>query len=89
MTGAGFFIDQLGIQKCYRLPTFCSIFQADVFGMLEAAKELMIKQIYGKDISFYIDNMAATSSIGSYIASNRKLSRTVKKWCKHFADRTL
>lgn len=80
-TGAGFFCDQLNISKSFRLPELCSVYQSEVLAVKKAAEQLLIEQVSDRDISFYIDNQAAITSIGS-----RTIKSSLVRDCREVLD---
>lgn len=75
--GAGVFSDFGNIKLSYKLRDECTVFQAEVFGILKAAEQM--RDISGKDISFFIDSQAAMRAVGSY-----KIRSRIVKTCREF-----
>ena len=57
------FSNYSNIECSYSLNKSCTVFQAEVFGILKAAE--LMEGISNKDISIYADNQAAITAIGS------------------------
>lgn len=62
MTGCGIFSDDLGIYVSLRLPKTCAVFQAKVYLINVAAKEIsQFLLVFG--LLIYIDNLAAIKTL--------------------------
>lgn len=74
--GVGVFSTQ-STELSYKLGDDCTVFQAEVFGILKAAESM--KDVSGKDISIYIDSQAAIRAVGSFNIKSR-----IVKSCREF-----
>ncbi|XP_070854646.1 uncharacterized protein [Drosophila suzukii] len=61
--GGGIYSEQLNIRKSFRLPDHCSVFQAEVFAIIEALMLLNDANCQNKLINIYSDSQAAIRSI--------------------------
>jgi len=57
--GGGIYSEQLNIRKSFRLPDHCSVFQAEVFAIIEALMLLNDANCQNKLIIIYSDSQAA------------------------------
>lgn len=63
--GSGVFSDQLNINIAFRLPDYCSVFQAEVVAINEVIDWLRYNTISTTDIVIFTDSQAAIKSLGS------------------------
>lgn len=54
--GAGFYCQELNLQKSYKLPDYCSTTQAEFVGIQKAGESVLNLKISNRDISFYTDS---------------------------------
>lgn len=71
------FFSTQSTELSYKLGDDCTVFQAEVFGILKAAESM--KDVSGKDISIYIDSQAAIRAVGSFNIKSR-----IVKSCREF-----
>lgn len=76
-TGSGIFSETLGIQHSARLNNSCSIFQAELFAVCEAARLISMRPIFSSNITIYIDSQAAIKALG-----NRNIRSGVVSRCR-------
>ena len=81
--GTGGFSTNQNMAFCYKLNDLCTVFQAEVFGILMAADKM--KDISGKDISFFIDSQATIRAVGSYNIRS-KLVKSCREFLKKLAS---
>ena len=74
-TGIGIFCESLEIRRSVRLNNNCSIFQAEVFAVAEAARIISIMKIDRSAITIYIDSQAAIKAIASRNIRSKVVSR--------------
>lgn len=70
-TGSGVYCESLSIEKSFRLPDHCSVYQAELVAIRKAAEIVTMREISNRDISFYIDNQAAILTLGSNVIRSR------------------
>ncbi|WP_333765286.1 ribonuclease H family protein, partial [Streptomyces sp. IBSBF 2390] len=75
--GSGIFSEHYNTELSFRLNDDCSVFQAEVFGILKAAEAM--RDVSGSDISFYIDSQAAIRAVGS-----NNIRSSIVKLCRGF-----
>lgn len=64
-TGSGVFSEKLGINKSFGLPNYCSVFQAEIFAVTQAAKTVRNKGLAPCNLTFFVDSLAAIKAIES------------------------
>ncbi|XP_055840568.1 uncharacterized protein LOC129908227 [Episyrphus balteatus] len=70
--GSGIFSDNPPINKSLKLPDFCSVFQAEVFAVCEAANILSALNLKNKNIDIFIDShQAAIKAISSIVTKSK------------------
>jgi ribonuclease HI len=68
--GFGIFSSDIGINQSHRIPDYCSVFQAEVIALKQAAEILSVNGISGKDIHILTDSQAAVRALSSsYVKS--------------------
>ncbi|XP_070855359.1 uncharacterized protein [Drosophila suzukii] len=72
--GGGIYSEQLNIRKSFRLPDHCSVFQAEVFAIIEALMLLNDANCQNKLINIYSDSQAAIRSIISTNTNSHTIS---------------
>ena len=75
--GAGVYCEALEINHSYRINDDCSVFQAEVTAIIQAAEIIRESNIVGKTITAYIDSQAAVKALDSAVIRSR-LVRTCK-----------
>ena len=76
-TGCGVFCEKLDINYSARLYDACSIFQAEVFAVYEAARLISMRPIFTSDITIYIDSQATIKAL-----CNRNIRSKVVSRCR-------
>jgi hypothetical protein len=76
-TGAGVYSERLNLSCSYRLPDGCSVFQAEVLAICEAAKAITRRELPRSRIVLYSDSRAALGYMAARI-TNSKLENVVK-----------
>jgi len=61
--GAAFFSQELAAERCFRLPDKCSIFQAEIFAVKEAAKFANQEETVNRRVNIHIDSQAAIKAL--------------------------
>ena len=69
--GSGVYSEVLGIQKSYRLPNDCSVFQAEILAIKKAAELILGKEIPYNKVTLYVDSQAAIKALASYEVNSR------------------
>ncbi|XP_070854745.1 uncharacterized protein [Drosophila suzukii] len=72
--GGAIYSEQLNIRKSFRLPDHCSVFQAEVFAIIEALMLLNDANCQNKLINIYSDSQAAIRSIISTNTNSHTIS---------------
>ena len=70
-TGAGVYCKALGINHSFRIHDDCSVFQAEVTAIIQAAEIIRESNIVGKTITVYIDSQAAVKALDSAVIRSR------------------
>ena len=67
-SGYGYIIRGANImQKCYYNPgNLTTVYQAELIAIQEAAFTMLVQEVRGKTITFYVDNQAAIKTLGNY-----------------------
>ena len=63
--GCGIFSEDVGLNESFRLPNYCSVFQAEVLALKHAADELIKMNALGKSINILSDSQAAIRALSS------------------------
>jgi len=82
----GIYSEQLNIRKSFRLPDHCSVFQAEVFAIIEALMLLNGANCQNKLINIYSDSQAAIRSIIS-TNTNSHTKQTAANLCTRWLCR--
>jgi len=85
--GAGVYSEQLDIRKSFRLPDYCSLFQAEVHAIKEALTCLGNLSLQRGHLNIYIDSQAAIKSIYSTNTNSRTIAdcrRSLHEMANHF-----
>ena len=64
-------------EQSFRLPNYCTVFQAEIKAINEAAKRLTLDQNY-KYVRFFIDSQAAILALESRIITSKLVSETIR-----------
>ena len=87
-TGSGVFSEFFNIGVSFRLPDYCTVFQAEIYAVLKACEILGTLPFAGKDIAIYIDSQAAIKSLDAYhtksklVLQCKQLLLDIGKQCK-------
>ncbi|XP_037941860.1 uncharacterized protein LOC119674776 [Teleopsis dalmanni] len=71
--GAGIYCAELSIRMPFKLPNYCSVFQAEVFAVKKAAELVCRDETRNYCINFYVDSQAAIKAIKSYWSSSKNV----------------
>lgn len=74
-TGCGIFCEKLEISESIRLKNECTVFQAEVFAVAEAARLISMRALSKSDITIFIDSQAAIKAIESRNIRSEVVSR--------------
>ena len=72
-TGAGFFIPSTDVRQSFKLPPYCSVFQAEIEAIYQACRSL--NNCTQLQITFFTDSQAAIKALNKYSTT----SKTVQK----------
>ncbi|XP_044317430.1 uncharacterized protein LOC123038043 [Drosophila rhopaloa] len=72
--GGGIYSEQLEIRRSFRLPDHCSVFQAEVYAIMEALVCLRELNTQNRHINIYSDSQAAIKSIYSTNTNSRTIA---------------
>ena len=70
-TGAGVYSKRLDLSCSFRLPDECSVFQAEVLAISEAARAIALRELPGYGIVLYSDSRAALGALASRVTNSR------------------
>ncbi|KAH8274142.1 hypothetical protein KR044_011969, partial [Drosophila immigrans] len=64
-TGSGVFSEDLATKLSFRLPDWCSVFQAEIYAVWQATK--LVRTLGGspRDVSIYVDSQSAIKALAS------------------------
>lgn len=85
-TGAGVYSSYWGFSESYRLPDECSVFQAELTAVFQAALLVAVSDESNKDITIYTDSQAAIKALESPV-TNSKLVQLCKDKLKEISGR--
>ncbi|XP_017465837.1 PREDICTED: uncharacterized protein LOC108358852 [Rhagoletis zephyria] len=74
--GAGVYCAELDLRQPFKLPEYCSIFQAEVFAVGKAAEIASNAGNYIKNINIYVDSQAAIKAIISHRIASENVLRS-------------
>ena len=77
-TGAGIYSKDLGIRRSYRLPDYCSVFQAEIFATERAAALIRDITAQPQDITIFVDSQAALKAIESRVVKSKAVLKCRK-----------
>jgi ribonuclease HI len=77
-TGAGIYSGKLGLSCSFRLPDGCSVFQAEVLAVCEAAKAIAQRELPRSRVVLYSDSRAALGALAAKV-TNSKLVRACRE----------
>ncbi|KAL7725515.1 hypothetical protein ACLKA6_010085 [Drosophila palustris] len=73
-TGAGVYASDPAVQLSFRLPDWCSVFQAEIYAVWQAIKLIYTLEGPARNISIYIDSQAVIKALSTNTVK-RKLTR--------------
>ena len=74
-TGAGVYIMDTDIKYSYRLPDECSVFQAEILGILRATELIMSNVARDSEVTLYVDSQAALKAIDTVVTKSRLVGK--------------
>jgi ribonuclease HI len=73
-TGSGIYSGSLGFNESIRLMNSCTVFQAEVVGILTAIKLIKDSNITGKNLCIYTDSQAAIKALGNNTIKSKTIA---------------
>lgn len=61
--GAGVFSENLGLAECYRMPSYCTVFQAEILAILKCSRAMERMNLSEKRIRICVDSQAALKAL--------------------------
>lgn len=74
-TGSGIHCEALQINESHRLPNDCSVFQAEIFAIEMAMKNINARDITASRITIFVDSQAAIKALKSNVVKSTTVSR--------------